>query len=305
MKRNIFYRFGITLICLSVSLFSYASRPIWVIGHGANYLGSAEAALNHGANGVEIDVRAKESYAKDHWSVDHKEYWTKDQCDKGEGRSYVFSLEKYLEQPIMNDPRMRVLWIDCKNEDYMVDLINLVHSLTPNGTPYSIIYGCYSAKTLEKYGTEIRKLLRDNEGINLGDKDISAVQPWIGNEPNKIPKEKHFYTRGYYRSSMKNKNHVIDARKLRDENNAFCTKVGFWTCDWMSEARICVDNEYAQAETNFDLVLAYYPEGLLPVATLRKWVLPDFVKGVVNDSKVNKGRWHIAGKGDKFWPTEK
>lgn len=305
MKRNILLKFGITLICLSISVFSFASRPIWVIGHGANYLGSAQAALDRGANGVEIDVRAKASYAKEHWSVTHSEYWTKDECDKGSGSSYVFSLKKYLEQPILNDERMKVLWIDCKNEDYIVDLINLVHSLTPNGTPYSIIYGFYYVTTLEKHGKDIRALLRDNEGINLGNQNIDAVKPWIGTGSNQIPKEKHFFSKGYYRSSMVNKNHTIEARKLRDEKGEFCSRVAVWTNDWMKEARICVDSEYAGKETNFDLVLAYYPEGLRPVATLSKWVLPDFIKEVVNDSNVNKGRWHVAGKGDKFWPTEK
>ena len=120
----------------------------------------------------------------------------------------------------------------------------------------------------------------------------------------KIPKEKHYYTIGYYRSSMKNKNQVIEARKMRDDQNKFCSRVGFWTCDWEREVRICIDSKYAGKETNFDLILAYFPEGLRPVPGLCKTVLPGAVKNFINNSAVNGGRWRKPRDDDKFWPTE-
>lgn len=281
---------------------AFAERPVWIIGHGANYLGSALAALNEGADGVEIDVRAKASYARNHWSVTHSQYWTKDECDKGTGKSYVYSLKNYLSQSFMQDKRMRVLWIDVKDEEYIEELVQHVHDCTPNGTPYSIIYNCYKAKKIAPHAKWLRDNLRNNEGINMGSLDIPDVEPLIGD--GKIPKEKHYYTIGYYRSSMKNKNQVIEARKMRDDQNKFCSRVGFWTCDWEREVRICIDSKYAGKETNFDLILAYFPEGLIPVPGLSKTVLPGAVKNFINNPAVNGGRWRKPRDDDKFWPTE-
>lgn len=90
-------------------------KPVWVIAHGANWKYSTDRALELGANGVEVDIRTKNTFWNlfydntegKHWSLGHDTYHEYAECDKDNPRAV--SLEWMLTGKVPGITQQRLM----------------------------------------------------------------------------------------------------------------------------------------------------------------------------------------------------
>lgn len=311
MGKTHLYRISLAIVSLFFAVSAGAQgRPVWILGHGANWSFSVEAALDAGANGVEVDVRTQshpvfgygnENRQGQHWSLGHDFYYPESSCDDPNSKFTGVSLKWLLtNQSFLDDERFCVLWLDIKKPDqkYIKQLVEYVHEHTPDGTPYSIIYGVYEMDLDDETLIWLGKNLRQNECMNWADQPLSNLLPYI---QGKIPANKHLYTRGYFRTSEMYKSYpaacdLRAAQKLPD----FCCRTGVWTANSSYEAHFWLYNGSSSYPCEFDLVLTYFAHGYLP-PVYGKLGLPDVITDYFNSNGVSKdGRMHIAKRNESF-----
>lgn len=280
-------------------------KPVWVIAHGANWKYSTDRALELGANGVEVDIRTKNTFWNlfydntegKHWSLGHDTYHEYAECDKDNPRAV--SLEWMLTGKVTrnytttlnDDERFCVLWLDVKNEKYIKELVKYVHDRTPNGTRYSIIYNVYDRNFKSDVLVWLGQNLRSNEYINWGDQLIKKLRPYID---GKIQPKNHFYSRGIFnvnqpQNSKRKRNHLREAASLAKEGK-FCKRVGVWSS-------ITAANAISWINEGREIVLVYYDKGYRPTVQCRPSALPELVK--YYKSGAQKGKTHIATRNDE------
>ncbi len=308
MKSLVKYRIALVAVCTFLMVCANAQRPVWLIGHGANWGDSAEKLLNQGGNGVEIDVRCKgiiygEDTKGQHWSVAHDMYWPKSECDG----KYQYSLEQYLQLNALKDPRFCLLWIDCKNDEYLKELVEYVHKYIPSDAKYAIVYNAYSKENVRKNIEWLADNLKPNEGLNFANLSIyddDCLYDFL--RAYDFPANQHFFTRGIFSLALVGRD--SDARKDLTKANElkadgeFCSRTGAWTGDNGHNSYWFLDSEYAGRPTDVDLVLAYFSGG---------WRLPFTKKAVKHTRKnyidnplINKGKMRMAVPQDVFFPIE-
>lgn len=343
MKSRIL-RFCLVLVCTFFAIDANAQRPVWVVGHACNSHQCLIDALADGGCGVEIDVHTDEANKIKDWSVNHglsfpyvEKYLSvaerKSRNDKqgrsGSTKEYV-SLEQYLRFPEMN--RLSILWLDVKTGEYLVELVQHVHAVLkdvyPDGNiPYSIIYGAYSVDVLEKpiNGSSylaidwLRDNLYENEGINLAwegkdKKQVNKMGSGFFNEiedlmtSHSFPVRQHFMTCGYFHSPSVHWNsiettNILQAKQMRSEGR-YCSRIGYWTCGWYSDAIWFIEPRWKNIQTECDLVLVECRNefgGPGDKGALRKLVDYYFTPGGYYYSKYNNYRTRIADQTDVFY----
>lgn len=197
------------------------NRPIWIQGHRCNtnyeteYRGSGVKllpesdrkvahALNHGCNGVEIDLR--------HRACDD----TIRLCHDNSVTIYHSeSLQDFLSLPELRDPRLTLVLYDIKEPEYIKEIMAITHEfmdkdafapLDASGKPIeganhtvnfiyscSTLYGIFGRdNSAHRYFPEIVNDLRPNEGmcvdyengynkVNEFFREIKCPRSWYGN----------------------------------------------------------------------------------------------------------------------------
>lgn len=290
--KKIYCFIGITLALLSFAVCAGAqeARPIWVVGHGANWAYSTDRALELGANGVEVDVRTRPAKFFQtgrsryntkgaHWSLGHDYFDRKELCDIGNPN--CVSLEWLLTGKVTNnytttlddDERFCLLWLDVKDEEYLTELVNYVHDRTPYGTEYSIIYNVYEKKSLAELEW-LDENLRDNEYINFGNMTIGELKSDL--EAADFSPEKHFFTRGIFninqpKNTTKSKRNDINQALRFAEDGEFCYRVSDWS-------NVTANNANAWVREGAEVVLIYFDKGYRPTVECKKSALANFTQ---------------------------
>lgn len=333
MKSSII-KICLVFICTILAIDANAQRPVWVVGHACNSRQCLLNTLSDGGCGVEIDVSTDYKHKSNFWTVAHDGYISREDMDNYNRRrseyDYYVSLEEYLNFREMND--ISILWLDVKNGEYLVDLVNHVHAVLllryPDGKiPFSIIYGVYKIDVLQTQVSGPSYIaidwLRDNlwekEGINLA---------WEGKDKNQhngmgsgyimeinqlmtshnFPVYKHFMTCGYWSSPSVHRNSIettsiLEAKSLRSQGK-YCSRIGFWTCGWYSDAIWFIEPRWADIQTECDLVLVECRnEFKAPGDKWALWKLVQYYFKPNGDyySKYNGGRTRIANQTDVFY----
>ncbi|MCQ2370280.1 MAG: hypothetical protein MJ007_07395 [Paludibacteraceae bacterium] len=290
----------LAIIGITVAISVSAQRPIWLIGHGANWPYSLAAALNDGANGVEIDVKTKDDVKGSHWCVGHDKYYKEQDCTGN-----VMTLKKYLAQESLNDPRFCLLWIDVKTEKYFKQLVEYVHKYTPNGTEYSIVYNLYTAGAVTGIEQWLTDNLRDNEGINFGDVSSDKLSNLFSGPNPKLPKEKHFFTRGIFNSKWitrdSDRRKDITYANNQKKQGQFCIKAGVWSASTASDAFWFFDSKTADRDTDYDVVIAYFKKGYCGLPFTSPTSLYYCRKDYIDNPGKNNGKMRMADRNDTFF----
>ena len=309
--RKLYYILGVVaaLLSLSVNAGAQSGRPIWVVGHGANWAYSTDRALALGANGVEVDVRTRPSRLQtgrskyntkgEHWSLGHDYFDRKEKCDVGNPN--CVSLEWLLTGKVTknytttldDDERFSVLWLDVKDEEYLKELVQYVHKFTPLGTEYSIIYNIYDRKN--RFDLEwLAENLRENEFINWANETIADLKPDLDNV--NFPPSNHFFTRGIFnvnqpsRTSSSKRNDIRQAL-LFAKDGVFCKRVSDWS-------NVSAVNANAWLKEGAEVVLIYFDKGYRPTCQCKKNALEKFTKQFSGGGSYLGT--HIANRDDEF-----
>lgn len=323
-------------------------RPIWIVQHASNSYRCFENAMEDGANGVEIDLWTNKANKEKDWSVDHgrsgTEYWYYSEAarkSKNAGikdpKDWYRSLKEYLEDMVLPNNKISIIWLDMKSYHCADALMRHVHKILEakgysknNVPPFQIIYGFYntnhlSAVTSERRddgivssynGSMIAYFAHEqwpNEGINLAYEGTHWSPNWSGRlgdiekllTDNNFPIEHHFTTNGLFSGIGATRwYHVVDARKLMIQNR-YCARIGWWTCQTQKRGAECIYEDLSGAmKADFILI-----EGRTDFISSRfgaRLVLQKFVKNFFNPNETlykdyNKGKYRPATRDDKFW----
>lgn len=315
--RRIYSIISILTVSCFFTVSAGAQRPVWIIGHGANWgKKNVQTVLELGGNGVEIDVRTQSiAYSKageafglentegKHWALGHDTYTFERNCDANKN----WSLKQFLAMDILNDSRFCLLWLDCKDEEYIRELVEYVHAQTPNGTPYAIIYNVYKTGQSRATLEWLAKNLRNNEGMNWGDVSIKDLKPHV---EGVIPPSKHFFSRGLFKTHwIKNSSdRASDIRVALSyaKSGQFCCRAGIWTGDTAYETYYWLYNGKKTA-SNYDVIISYFQGGYTPPLckknAMSKCMNDKFkVNGQFRANKAsNDGQVRIATRSDVFF----
>lgn len=294
------------LLCSVVSTYAQ-SRPVWVVGHRCNSKITIAEALKDGANGVEMDVSTNGTYKGSHWCVDHDKCWSPSRC-KGE-QNNTWTLKDYLQLPELKNSNFRLLWVDCKDEKYLKELVEYVHKYIPADADYDICYSIYKLETVfdiktgsDKLLAWLRDNLRKNEGISFGyERRHDAIQ--YAFDITGFPYKKHFFQDGNFNSYQiikKNSRWRLSLKEagIRKSQDKFCSRVGAWTALNGNHGNILLDSAYAGFETGCDVICIECRK------TVKDFFLasPDALKDCISKFVSQSSTLHLADKKDKFYP---
>ncbi|MDV3507279.1 hypothetical protein CMU89_08550 [Elizabethkingia anophelis] len=185
---------------VTMGMQTYAEKPFYMMAHRVLTTKGVDAAIRHGANGLEIDCTAWKSG----WYADHD----------GTATSAGDKLEKMIDYIIATDKnkQIAIVWLDIKNPDYnrngtsIRTLRAMSKKLTSNGI--KVLYGFYGTKK-EKEGLKfIKQSLAYNQN-KLEAIGLSGNIDEINRLNHNIAPSNLIMDRGYFR--------------LGDQKNSFFT----------------------------------------------------------------------------------
>ncbi|MCQ2117218.1 MAG: hypothetical protein MJY76_03660 [Bacteroidales bacterium] len=333
-------------ICIAATLLFFVvnawgqGRPVWVLGHGANWKFSTEAALNLGANGVEVDVRtrpAKGSAFRErdntkgaHWSLGHDFFSPESKCDKKNPKHVSLrwlltgkvigynSLFSANAKTLNDDERFCVLWLDCKDEEYLEELVDYVHACIPQGQDkfnFAIIYNIYdfeydsgdktklSSEFIHKIERAAAKL-KSNEFLNWGWRTPDEMRKLLNATNDSFTPSKHFYTTGRFHTNLYKENsskptYVREATALSRQGQ-FCARAGIWSPNTMWQVERWLISQKPAYPTDFDVVLTYFKEGYVPPLCKKNSLKGSMKKLFYSDGRGKNGKMHIAKRNEPF-----
>ncbi|MEV7551446.1 hypothetical protein AB0N89_17635 [Amycolatopsis sp. NPDC089917] len=114
---------GVGFVGVTASAAAAGKRPVYAIAHRVDTLDGIDAAIKHGANGIEVDLCG---WARpDQWRVHH------DCPDKG-GSPEGPGLDSWIDRAIDRsgkDHKLSLVWLDIKDPDYCGEKENRVCSV--------------------------------------------------------------------------------------------------------------------------------------------------------------------------------